>query len=121
MSGWTVYLITRLDSINFMLTFIFAMSFIVSVISAVMFLISVSNEDEVGIKAAKSVIKTSIIVCVISMFMCSFIPDMKEAAAIYVIPKITQNEKIQELPYDLHKLFEAKLEEWINDSTKESE
>jgi len=43
------------------------------------------------------------------------VPTTKEAVAIYMIPKIANNEQVQKLPDNAMKFLNGKLEAWIND------
>ena len=45
----------------------------------------------------------------------AFIPSTKEACAIYLIPKIANNEQVQKIPENALRLLNAKLEEWIDE------
>jgi len=46
-------------------------------------------------------------------------PTTKEAVAIYTIPAISRNKNVQEIPANTAKFINEKLQEWINDVTKE--
>jgi len=45
----------------------------------------------------------------------SAIPTTKEFAAIYLIPKVVNNEQVQKLPDNAVRLMNEKLEQWIED------
>jgi hypothetical protein len=57
------------------------------------------------------------IVAVGSVFLLIglFTPSTKEMVAIYMIPKIVNNEQVQKLPDNAMKFLNGKFEEWIND------
>jgi len=51
---------------------------------------------------------------ILSLFLC-FIPSEKETIAIYVIPKIVNNEQIQDISEKTLNVLQYKLNEWIDD------
>jgi hypothetical protein len=80
-------------------------------------IINVVFEDDGG-KYRKSLLGVFVL-CVIVAIGGSLIPSTKEAAAIYLLPKIVNNEKVQKLPENFTNLLNAKMEEWIGDTLKE--
>ena len=51
-------------------------------------------------------------------FLSVAIPTTNQFAAIYLLPKIANNEQVQKLPDNAMKLLNGKMEEWINDIGK---
>ena len=45
-------------------------------------------------------------------------PNMKEIAAIYLVPKIASNEEMAKIPDNLARLFNNRLESYINETFK---
>lgn len=114
MSAWEVYLFTRLSAVN-----------IISVILLVVFGLTgflltlfgfIEEEPE-----QKKLGKWSLFIAGISMLLLVIIPTTKEAAAIYLIPKLINNEQVQKIPENAAKLLNAKLDEWIEDSLGKKE
>ena len=52
---------------------------------------------------------------VLFLVSVTFIPSTKEACAIYLIPKIANNEDVQKIPANVAKILNAQLEEWIDE------
>lgn len=110
---WDVYWFTRLDSLIGLCIFfivVFATMLIVMGIFAVI-------EDR------WEKVKKSFMICAATMtffiILATFLPSTKEAVAIYILPKIVNNEQIQKLPDNALQLMNTKMEEWIKDMTKE--
>ena len=135
MSWWFIYWITRLDGIEALLTACIIFSSAFTVVRLMLWAIpaacrySKDNPAEreendgytIGEKQALVMgqkIKLAPIVLAISIALIILIPNLKEAAAIYLIPKMVNNENVQELPNDATKLLRLKLNEWINDLTE---
>lgn len=103
-----VYWITRLDSLIGLCIFLIIM-FAVMIIALGVFSIVEDKWD----KVKKSFyIFSSLLVFII--VICTFLPSTKEAVAIYMIPKIANNEQLQKLPDNALRLLNTKFEEWIN-------
>lgn len=120
MTGFDIYLFTRLDGIYNMCH---ALTFFLGIcggIPTVILLVGAHiehNEDfkKIGVKLIKYVLPAWIffVMCVL------FIPTTKEYAAIYMIPKIANNEHVQNIPDKAANVLELKLQEWIKDMTEE--
>ena len=50
------------------------------------------------------------------LIFAALIPSSKTLAAMYLVPKIANNEQIAQLPENAAKLMNAKMQEWIADS-----
>jgi predicted ferric reductase len=105
---WDIYWITRLDNICAFLTIVLMM--FITAICIMKFILEI-NFDKIKMKYK---IGAYVLITIIG-FLLIFIPNTKEAVAIYLIPKIINNEQIQKLPDNTTKLLNAKLEQWIND------
>jgi len=127
MNYFMIYLITRCSSIQetcFLLAFLFG---IVFVISYVVFLITPmmiadyqDRHDDIGLKSIKDlsgkfekIWKVSLIILILSMCGNILIPTTKEAAFIYVIPTIANNEPLQSECKDLYNMSKLYLKEQL--------
>lgn len=116
MDGSTVYWITRLDEIKCLFGFMLGILIVGSICYGIIMASEIdccTNEEKASEYGCtlKSRLKTS---GVISLFIClilTFTPSTKEAAAIYVIPKITSDEAVSEYK-DVYKL----AKEWMKQS-----
>lgn len=111
-TAWDIYWITRLDSLNGLMVGIIC----VSLLGIFMCLVIGDCAHDKLFYFKKNLLSLFLIT-----FLCSvvgtFCPSTKEAVAIYMIPKIVNNEQVQKLPDNAMKFLNGKFEEWINDMT----
>ena len=65
--------------------------------------------------------KTILVGFILSLMVAVFIPSTKEYVAIYLIPKIVNNEQVQQIPEKAMNILNSKLNEWITDQHKKKE
>lgn len=113
-SSWMIYLITRLAGIKFISGGLCIISFIMIIV------LSICESDyEGGMKALFSSgwFKAVIITAVTSGLLFFAIPTPKEAVAIWLVPKIINNEDVQgsieKLPKFANKYLEKELIEFM--------
>lgn len=102
----TLYWITRLDGFNalgFMFTFIGGL---VGAITGVIFLANKHSSDfgHNEIPILRKLSSSFLSMCVLGTTILLFVPTTKEMAAIIVIPKIANSEKIQNLGNEVYDL-----------------
>ena len=125
---WHVYLFTRIDSIIvFMVLFSIAITLAACIhacLSMFYDMAGTSIEDKaVRLKLRKQTPYTAATV-ILLWFSIALIPNQKEAAAIYLLPKIANSSAAKEaekLPETLVKLIDAKMEEWIDTSIRKKQ
>ncbi|MFA5692891.1 MAG: hypothetical protein WC907_04675 [Acholeplasmataceae bacterium] len=120
----TLYLITRLDSINkvFQLLTVVSLMAIACIGTLLLFHKIEDRMEEVeNIKCFLKYLKVSTMVLAFSVLCLVLIPTTKEAIAIYVIPKIANNEQLQSISTGTLNIVENKFQEWINDLVKEED
>lgn len=114
-----IYWITRLDSMNDTLGgFIVLLSVVIAVLFFIWMFSSIAGsdcgeDDDNNIRARKC-IKPMIwlnIALVLVIVAKVFVPTTKEAAAMVVLPKIVNNEKVQQIPDKVLDLGLSWLEE----------
>ena len=124
MSHLTLFFILMLDNVNVFFTtmfFIALFSFIFLIIWTIVYHsdnISTGYENSEGELKTYSILqrscKISCVIFFVCLFLMSFIPSTKQAAIIYVVPKIINNKQVQALPPKLlnivDKYFDNKLE-----------
>jgi hypothetical protein len=118
-TAWDIYWITRLDSINTFLATIFFIPLGIGCLTLMFYPILkmdvFDGEENKFRKFNKVLFKIlPIYILIVGTIFCIF-PNTKEAVAIYLIPKIANNEQVQKLPDNAMKFLNGKLEEWIND------
>ena len=124
MSMWTVYWLTRLDGIVSACEGIQVVAFIAFVIAGAFYTFAIMTGEDNGYEQDKiasitSFLKQAMFSLFVSFVIASavrmFTPTQKEMAAIYLLPKIVNNEQVRELPSNVLTLMNKKLEEWIDD------
>ena len=109
-TSWDLYWITRLDQIEFFLCLIFFVGALVLIVIAAM---SAADNDE----RPKWALKWMYILLAIGLITI-FIPNTKTMVAILFVPKIVNNETVQQIPENAAKFIDMKLKEWISDLNK---
>lgn len=102
-SPWTVYWITRLDSIQSFFVIVAILSTIAAAIYTLANVIELERYPP----------RLGAIVAFVGLFAAgaTLTPTTKQACAIYLIPKIANNESVQEVGGDLKALAREWLEE----------
>lgn len=121
-NSWQIYWITRLDSLCTSITIMFVVPFIIWVIANIIYCVAnITDDIQKDNKPIyrKWLFKITPIYLVILLGLSCFIPSTKEVAAIYLIPKIVNNEQIQKLPNNTALFLNKKLEQWIDKMTNE--
>lgn len=113
MSGWLVYLICLLDNIVGIFLF-FGIVFGIVIIAKIVYYCCEEEPEKIWL----SIKKETIILFSVIFFGC-LIPSSKQAACIYIIPKIVNNEKIQEIPNNVIDLFNEGISEYIESKLTE--
>lgn len=127
MSYWFMYWFTRLDALNSLFVGISIPS-IISLIIGSCFYVGISlvgkiENDENLISVGNQIRSLLIYVIMPLLFIgalgSTLIPTTKEAAAIYLVPKIVNNEELQKIPDNFLKLINEKMESYFNDVLEE--
>lgn len=122
MTEWQMYWLLRLDGIKDMFEVITVLLTIAVVLLGIGFLvcffISKADEHEDATRVAKSLkhgFLITVLLCLFFTFVWILLPTTKQMAAILVVPKIINNEQVQELPEKIVELGN----EWMDDKIKE--
>lgn len=114
MDYFLVYLILRLDTLSCIVgisTVIAGIFFIVTI------LIYVLNDDEDICDRVKPWSKPFFIVFCVFLFSNVLVPDTKQAAVVYCLPKVVNNEQVQKIPDNLLRLANT----WIDEAISKAE
>lgn len=108
-----LYWIIKLDSFGNVSFFFAVLTGLATIISIIGLLFSLFSEDfKEYLSNWKRVIKYVVMpIFILFLSVAVFLPTTKEMAAIIVIPKIINNEKVQELP---QRLLDLGME-WIDE------
>lgn len=112
-----MYWLLKLDDIGTTFSIIVGASIIIVLISAFLYCISKGAEDEATTKISVHMLILSLICSIIFLILNTFLPTTKQMAAIYVVPAIVNNERVQnignktlDVSEDLLKLTEQYLQ-----------
>lgn len=114
-TSWDIYWITRLDSICLFIGFLDVALLIFLIFFPMIADLSLNFEPIRIVKYEGFFAFIFLLLCLCGVF----IPSTKEVVAIYLIPKIANNEQMQKIPDNAAKLLNAKMEEWINETLVE--
>jgi hypothetical protein len=110
MTGWEIYWITRFDGIHTMAT----VTAILACMCLLMTIVAWFNWEDVhkDVKAAlRRWIPGVAVLFVLAVITVTIVPTTKEAAAIYILPKIINSEFASEtLPADMRELYKLAIE-----------
>ena len=109
MTHFNMYWFTRLDYIQDLGCW--GMTFIVIglIVSAIM----CGIEEEYG--PSKKFIKWAIVPLVISLALLTFVPNQKEAAAIWLVPKMVNNEQFNNVAKDTLSILEKHTQLYLKE------
>ena len=112
LTHFQMYLITRVDTISFMLFMYGAFSLVVGL---VVLLVQATVEDASDwVMKVRS--KRIVLIGGLSMLLCAMLPTKSDIALIYAVPAIVNNQDVQSIPPELAKLARVKLEEMVKEA-----
>lgn len=126
MSAWLIYIWTRLDPILIAAVVGTIASGMVSGLCSIAYSVerSTSSEETDEAKLCKQIVKKCFPVFVVCLLLWVFVPGKKDAAMIYVVPKMAQSETFnaisKETP-EITKLALEALKETLQGITKKEE
>ena len=126
MSAWDIYLFTRIDSFNVLITLLYLLGIclcISFVCTAFLYGCEWKERDQLIRKRFKKHVPTYLLYTILGGLIVAAIPSQKDVAAMYLIPKIVNSDATKELsklPVDVSKLLRLKVESWIDDLTPNS-
>ena len=115
MTWQMVYWITRLDALKIVLAVCAVACVVIGIVCLIGLMSSAIDEDGEKAKRWGKQSIWPIVLFLVFLLFDAFLPSTKEACAIYLIPKVVNNEEVQKVPQNALKLLNAKLEEWIDE------
>jgi len=109
MNSWFVYWFIVVGKLS---GFFWVGAILVSVIWITWFMVSAINEEELNSKFVKKHL-CRIWIPILLFLLAILTPNLKEMAAIYLIPKVVNNEQVQQIPQKGLELLELQLNKWI--------
>ncbi len=110
LSGWEVYGILMLNSVLGVCSFLLAFT-IVTIVGFLMHMSDYGDDDGNGKKWLKRLAAIGVTLLLVLVVT----PTTKQAAVIYLLPKIVNNTNVQALPTNALRLLNSKMEAYINE------
>ena len=115
-SSWMIYGMIVLGNLGIIGVIFGIISLTALFFAVIYYVIEISDfPDKDNVKAAKLLINRLIIASVVLWLLAALCPSTKEMAAIYLIPKIANNEQVQQIPNKALTVLNKYLDEWIKD------
>ena len=116
LSAWDIYLVTRMDSLNFFFTLVTILSAVCIVFFVFCWIdagCSWHSKEEVKEKRAFAAKRIMIFFCplLVGAFGAILTPSTKTLAAMIVLPAIVNSEAVQQIPSELTTLAREWLQE----------
>lgn len=117
-----MYWLLKLDDIGTMFSIIVGTSIAAVFISAIFYCASKGAEDEVTAKISVHALILSLICSIVFLIINTLLPTTKQMAAIYVVPALVNNEKIQQISgktLDISNQLLDLTKEYLEDKAKD--
>ena len=118
MSWIFVYFLVKLSAISFTLTVITSLAAIGCVFGTVAYFLEGAEQGFESMKHWKPVLRKFYIVTIITGIFAMAVPTTEEAAVIWLLPKVINNEQVQQVPEKALKLLNQKMDKWLEDNLK---
>lgn len=118
-TSWDIYWLTRLDNICVFLGVLWVLSLVAVGVALFIGIFGLIEDDDEIKSGIKQVLRYFVPIAIILSIPAIFLPSTKEYAAIWLIPKVINNEQVQKVPEQALKLLNLKVEQWIADMTTE--
>ena len=119
-NAWDVYLVSQLDNFIAFFRAVGSLGFLISFTMVIIYWVNLNNFPESKpLKTAGMVGKILIIPMVLLIIISVALPSTKTAVAMWGVPKIVNDENIQEIPQNTAKLINEKLKSWLQENMGE--
>ncbi len=114
--GWLIYLLGLVDRLGTFCSVVGTFSLIGYIVAFIVYWTAWDDPDVIShAKKARNFFSFPAIIC---LLIAIFIPSSKTIAAMYLIPKIANNEIVQQIPDKAMNALNLKLDAWIDDMAK---
>jgi hypothetical protein len=110
-----IYIVSVVDDIKILCIIIGG----VSGLSAVFCAFALGDPYEGDIITLKKIIKVALLLFITLLPLGILIPSSKGVVAMYLVPKIAENKKIQEITGKAGSVLEKKLDQWFEDFSED--
>lgn len=112
MSWFEVYIVLILDNV---IPVLVISAIVLGCLTPFVMVAAMVEKDELAIRWYPKLITLLALILVV----VAFTPTTKQAAVIYMLPKIVKNEDVKEIPGNFVKVFNGKMKEWIDEMEEE--
>lgn len=109
-----LYWIVMLDNIKDLMVGLLGSGIVLAIFSIFWWCYVITEKKKIVAPIIANIIMGMVII--IGAIGVTFIPSTKQAIAIITIPKIVNNEQIQEMPDNALRLINQKLKEWAEET-----
>lgn len=113
-----IYLVMQMDSFCVLFSVLFL--FMGGLALASVFVVCEYDTENKRRTLFKKVLMVTATLSVVSLLLAVFIPSSKTVAAMYVVPKIVNNENVQKIPDEMLQLFRESIKDMTPRKGKES-
>lgn len=111
-TAWDIYLLTRLDGV------LTALAVLLLISASILGGWALTEMLECSFDEIKKPFIKYLTIWLCVFFFGMLIPNSKEIAAMYLLPKVVNNEEVQKPPTNALKLLNGKMEQWIDSQLK---
>lgn len=113
-----IYLVMQMNSLCVLLLILCLATGGISVLSFIELLCPFATEEKRTF--LKKVLKISVPLSIVFLLLFAVTPSTKTVAAMYVVPKVVNNENAQKLPDEMLQLFRESIKDMMPKKGKES-
>lgn len=117
MLEFIIYIIGIVDGLKFFSTILAGVAFIVIILGYFFIYLDTHPNYDEYIEVFNR-IKHLFIIPIFFAILAGFTPNSRTIAAMYLVPKLINNEQVNQFPDKALKLLNNKLDEWIQEGTK---
>jgi hypothetical protein len=128
MSTFALYFILILDNIRNMFILLLVLGCIGLVVYTIAYYVNFYQSKEDNDKTCEALLvpvtrslKIFVSVCIVSTLVLSFLPSTKQMAVIYLVPKIVNNEQVQNIAGTSLKILEGYTQKYLDELAGKAE
>ena len=114
----TIYLLHVLSSLESITELVLFISAFVVGISVIIYVITTAEGDRENSRIFKAVYKKAMIVACLSLILNTFTPNKETLVAMYIIPKVTNNESFAQVPENIVMFINDYIKDHLNNKEK---
>jgi hypothetical protein len=122
-SSLSIYFISIADNIRDVITVVSVFSVLIGIVGLTGYIVCLCSDDDCAenIPIFRKILKSCIVAICISSLMSIVVPSSKSLAAIIIIPKIVNNEKVQDITDNTLNILQSLTVKWVNDLNSNKE